>query len=172
MNRNNKRRKNDLFKPKKHLGSGTFGRVEKALSKLNGNTYALKLIENVDLLYLDSFEAEAEAMMRAKSDYTVELLDHFFDEELITYVFVMPYYSKGSLQDHVSENSKRWDKLDILCFLYQICQAFLSFSQQGGGCWHLDLKPDNILIKAEGEYSICDFGCAKLVDNINNSRYL
>jgi serine/threonine protein kinase len=26
---------------------------------------------------------------------------------------------------------------------------------------HLDLKPDNILIKAPGEYLVCDFGCAK-----------
>lgn len=36
----------------------------------------------------------------------------------------------------------------------------------------MDLKPDNILVKAEGEYLICDFGCAKLVDNVNNSRFL
>ena len=46
--------------------------------------------------------------------------------------------------------------------------AFLSFDKHVGGCWHLDLKPDNILIKAEGEYLICDFGCAKLVDNLDN----
>jgi serine/threonine protein kinase len=83
----------------------------------------------------------------------------------------MPYYSKGSLQDYLQSNKNKWEKLDILCFLYQICQAFLSFSEHGG-CWHLDLKPDNILIKSEGEYSICDFGCAKLVDNINNSKFL
>lgn len=85
--------------------------------------------------------------MRAKSDYTVELLDHFFDEETGTYVFVMPYYRKGNLSSLLSYT--KWTKLDILSFLYQICQAFLSFNKKGA-CWHLDLKPDNILVKAEG----------------------
>lgn len=55
----------------------------------------------------------------------------------------MPYYSKGNLSQLLQ---KKWNKLDILSFLYQICQAFLSFSKQGA-CWHLDLKPDNILVK-------------------------
>lgn len=85
-------------------------------------------------------------MMRAKSDYTVELLDHFYDENLCAYIFVMSYYSKGSLTNVLNKN---WTKLDILCFMYQICQAFLSFNKKGA-CWHLDLKPDNILVKADG----------------------
>lgn len=46
-----------LFKPKKHLGTGSFGRVEKCLNKLDGNTYAVKLLENVDMIYLDSIRA-------------------------------------------------------------------------------------------------------------------
>jgi serine/threonine protein kinase len=33
-----------LFKPKKHLGTGSFGRVEKCLSKVDGKTYAVKLL--------------------------------------------------------------------------------------------------------------------------------
>lgn len=80
----------------------------------------------------------------------------------------MPYYNKGNLTSFMK---KEWNRIDILCFLFQICQAFLSFDKKGA-CWHLDLKPDNILVKAEGEYLICDFGCAKLVDNINHSKFL
>lgn len=128
------------------MGSGSFGRVEKSLSKIDGKTYAVKLLENVETLFLDSIRSEAEAMMRAKSDYTVELLDHFYDEDLRTYIFVMPYYSKGNLSNFLD---RVWSKLDILCFMFQICQAFLSFTKKGG-CWHLDLKPDNILVKANG----------------------
>jgi serine/threonine protein kinase len=45
MERNSKgRRKDEIYKSKKHLGSGTFGRVEKVVSKIDGNVYALKLI--------------------------------------------------------------------------------------------------------------------------------
>ena len=78
----------------------------------------------------------------------------------------MPFYRKGSLSDCL-KNKKIQTPTDILCFLYQITMAFLSFDKHAG-CWHLDLKPDNILVKAEGEYLICDFGCAKLVDNLDN----
>ena len=54
-------------------------------------------------------------MMRAKSDYTVELLDHFYDEDSKTYIFVMPYYRKGNLTDYLD---KKWDFSEILCFLF------------------------------------------------------
>ena len=36
-------------------------------------------------------------MKRAKSDYSVELVDNFYDPEEESYVLVMPYYRKGSL---------------------------------------------------------------------------
>ena len=57
--------------------------------------------------------------------------------------------------------NRKWSKLEILCFLSQVCEAFLSI--QHAACWHLDLKPDNIILKSDGEYLICDFGCAKLL---------
>jgi serine/threonine protein kinase len=60
----------------------------------------------------------------------------------------MPYYRKGNLSSYL-DRYKKWSKLDILCFLYEMCQAFLSFNKKGA-CWHLDLKPDNILVKADG----------------------
>ena len=78
----------------------------------------------------------------------------------------MPYYRKGSLADEIKNITTQ---TGIISFLYQITMAFLAFDKHAG-CWHLDLKPDNILVKAEGEYLICDFGCAKLVDSLNVSR--
>ena len=36
---------------------------------------------------------------------------------------------------------------------------------------HLDLKPDNILIKSPGQYVLCDLGCSrKLENNMGGSR--
>ena len=29
---------------------------------------------------------------------------------------------------------------------------------------HLDLKPDNILIKSPGQYVLCDLGCSRRLD--------
>ena len=36
-------------------------------------------------------------MMMAKSDNTVPLISHYYDEMEQSYVFVMPYYKKGNL---------------------------------------------------------------------------
>lgn len=47
MKTENEKKYESLFRPKKHLGSGSFGRVEKSLSKIDGKTYAVKLLENV-----------------------------------------------------------------------------------------------------------------------------
>ena len=80
----------------------------------------------------------------------------------------MPYYRKGTLSNHIKRIKTQ---TDIVCLLYQITMAFLAFSKYEG-CWHLDLKPDNILFKDEGEYMICDFGCAKLVDNLGGGSML
>ena len=69
----------------------------------------------------------------------------------------MPYYNKGNLTSFMK---KEWNRIDILCFLFQICQAFLSFDKKGA-CWHLDLKPDNILIGIDNDLKISDFGLAR-----------
>lgn len=81
-------------------------------------------------------------MMKTKSDNTVPLIDHYFDEQDQSYVFVMPYYKKGNLTKYMD---KKWSKTEILCFLSQICEGFLSLIH--ASCWHLDLKPDNIILK-------------------------
>ena len=86
-------------------------------------------------------------MKRAKSDYSVSLIDNFYDPEEESYVLVMPFYRNGSLGDEI-KNIK--SPTQVLCFLYQITMAFLSFDKNLGGCWHLHLKPDNILVKSEG----------------------
>ena len=89
--------KQESFIEKRPLGSGTFGKVGKCLLKATGETYAVKVIENVSEMFIENMESEIEAMKRAKSDYSVELVDNFYDPEEESYVLVMPYYRKGSL---------------------------------------------------------------------------
>jgi len=38
------------------------------------------------------------------------------------------------------------------------------------GVVHLDIKPENILIKADGSYKLGDFGHARLIDEILNKE--
>lgn len=45
---------------------------------------------------MDSIEDEAKNMLKTKSEYVLELIDHFYDEELGSYILVTPYYKMGS----------------------------------------------------------------------------
>ncbi len=84
-------------------------------------------------------------MKKIKSDYTLDLLDHFYDEKLAAYILVLPFYRKGNLSTIMH---RIWDPKDILLFLFQIQKALIEIFKSN--IWHLDLKPDNILIKSEG----------------------
>ena len=101
-------------------------------------------MEGISEMFLDGIQSEIEAMKRAKSDYSVELLDNFYDPDTESYILVMPFYRKGSLAEQIK---KIKTQTDIICLLYQITMAFLVFDKHAG-CWHLDLKPENILVKA------------------------
>lgn len=105
---------------------------------------------------VDRIQEEANNMLRTSSDYTLQLIDHFHDQNENMYIFIMPICKSGSLTSKMFE---KWSLENILLFMYQISQAFIDLSKKQ--IMHLDLKPDNILIKAPGEYLVCDFGCAK-----------
>ncbi len=64
-------------------------------------------------------------MVNAQSDHSLELYDHFLDEENSQYIFVMPFCKFGSLEKKLNDD---WTLDSILLFLYQITQAFVDFS--------------------------------------------
>lgn len=66
-------------------------------------------------------------MKNAKSDYSLELYDHFFDRSNLQYILVMPFCKFGSLEKKINEN---WSLDSILLFMYQITQAFVDFSEK------------------------------------------
>ena len=48
-------------------------------------------------------------MKTAHSDFTMELIDHFYDEDYQngSYIFVMPFYKKGSLTEIIRNDWKQ-----------------------------------------------------------------
>jgi hypothetical protein len=42
-------------------------------------------------------------MKNAKSDYSLDLVDHFFEEENKVYILVMPYCKLGSIEAHMDQ---------------------------------------------------------------------
>ena len=67
--------------------------------------------------------------------------------------------------------NNKWTLDETLLFTYQISKALYELSNEN--IIHLDLKPDNILLKAKGQYLLCDFGCARNINkgHLNKSMY-
>lgn len=117
-------------------------------------------------LYIENIEEEANNMIKSNSEYVLELIDHFYDDNLSSYILVTPYYKMGSFETLMK---KDWELDELFLFFYEIAKGLFDLSKSQ--ILHLDLKPDNILIRSPGQYVLCDLGCSRKMDgNLTLSR--
>lgn len=123
---------------------------------------AIKVVRggrHVDEYHLKLFEREAQTLARLKHPAIAAIYqggrtdegEHFFAMELV----------RGApLNQYVREqNISRRERLKLFS---GICQA-INYAHQRGVI-HRDLKPSNILVDAEGQPKILDFGLARITD--------
>lgn len=107
----------------------------------------------------ESFRRETQALQELKHPYIVELLDSGVDPETEHYFLVMPWIER-QLPDLLAESPPEgWDDFWSVIGL-PILEA-LAFSHERS-CIHRDLKPSNILIAADNQIKLADFGISKL----------
>ncbi|KAG8870633.1 hypothetical protein FRB97_009581 [Tulasnella sp. 331] len=79
-------------------------------------------------------------------------------------LLVSPYYKNKNLRIYLHSNPGA-NKLDLL---YQAAEGLdYLHSHKPFPIAHLDMKAENVLITDEGEASICDFGVARVLDNVS-----
>lgn len=104
------------------------------------------------------FEREIELIASLKHPNIVSIFDSGLTADQRQY-YVMDYVSGMRLQEYVQ--AKRLSLRDALDLFARIAEA-VSFAHQKGVI-HRDLKPWNIVVDAEGNPKILDFGLAKAV---------
>ena len=75
---------------------------------------------------------------------------------------LMPFYSRGSLQDSLDANGPL-DPGEVRRIGLAVCRAVQSAHEIG--VVHRDIKPANILMTSAGEPAVADFGIAQLLDD-------
>ncbi|KAJ6333832.1 hypothetical protein OIU77_009672 [Salix suchowensis] len=145
------------------LGKGGSGSVFKGVLR-DGTHVAVKKLEKLDQ-DMSSFLAEVEAIGSINHFNLVRLIG--FCAEKSSGLLVFEYMSKGSLAKWIFKNDQRfcldWQTrtkvvLGIakgLAYLHEDCQKRII---------HFDIKPLNILLDANFNAKICDFGLSELVD--------
>ncbi|GGG24558.1 hypothetical protein GCM10010964_10780 [Caldovatus sediminis] len=145
------------------LGSGAMGTVYDAFDRLIERRVAIKVVRKPPGDDAEAREAaarfrrEAQAAGRLAHPAIVAVYDYGENAEYAW--IVMELVEGGSLKD-ILDRGERLGLPHIVRIMEQVLGA-LAFSHQRGVV-HRDIKPANIMLTAEGQVKIADFGIARL----------
>lgn len=151
------------FQIKEILGEGAMGVVYKAEDPFIRRTVAIKTIKKELFNITDGeamlarFRTEAQAAGRLHHPGIVAVFEYSEKDDLA--FLVMEYVDGKSLSNFIS-NTETQSLYDIIQIIKQILEA-LDYAHSNGVV-HRDIKPDNIIITADGQTKIADFGIAHL----------
>ncbi|HTG36522.1 MAG TPA: serine/threonine-protein kinase [Thermoanaerobaculia bacterium] len=148
----------------KALDRGGMGAVFKAKDTRNGRVVALKILPPNALSYSRN---EDKAQARLKHRYIATLYDSDTTPEGFRYVAME--YVEGIPITAFAEADRPTLRGRLELFR-QVCEAVEHAHQKL--VVHRDLKPDNILVTAEGEPKLLDFGIAKILSPTLAARTL
>lgn len=144
------------------IGGGGMATVFRARDVRNGATVAVKMMhphlaENPQ--YIERFRREAQTTMALQSPHVVRIVD--VGQEGVTHFLVMEYVAGITVHQLVQERGALSvsQALDIAA---QVAEAL--DAAQRHGIVHRDIKPQNIMITADGIVKVMDFGIARSSD--------
>ena len=150
------------FEPLKIIGKGAFGEVRVCKYILNGSIVAIKKMKKEEMHKKNQVlhvRAERDVLSEAKNEWIVDLKFSFQDQN---YLYLgMEFLPGGDLmsllmaRDILPEHEAKFYAAEIVLAIESVHKL---------DCIHRDLKPDNVLIDADGHIKLSDFGLSKKLD--------
>jgi len=141
------------------VGAGGMGEVYKAVQQGLGRVVALKILAQElsgDREYVKRFLHEARAAGQLSNPNVVQVFD--VGEENGVYYYSMEFVDAGSVQDLIAGGRPLPQKRATEIVL-QAASA-LDFAEKKN-IIHCDIKPDNLMLTADGHVKLADLGIAK-----------
>ena len=161
----------DMFNTVKPLGIGAFGVVSLVRKVDTGKLYAMKTLRKADVLRRNQVahvKAERDILAEADNEWVVKLFFSFQDIENL--YFVMEYIPGGDMMSLLIKLGTFPEHLTLF-YVAELVNAIESVHRMG--FIHRDIKPDNILIGADGHIKLTDFGlCTGFRWTHDSKRYL
>jgi serine/threonine-protein kinase len=146
------------------IGAGAYARVYAATQKSTSRTVAVKIMSGPQLndTRLNRLRREAATLMRLSHRNIVQVYATGGDESC--YWYAMEFIEGGDVARRLKIGPVPW----------QTAYAWLKQSLAGlqvaheNGVVHRDLKPQNLMLAADGTIRVADFGLVKVDDNLGN----
>ncbi|XP_026076380.1 myotonin-protein kinase isoform X4 [Carassius auratus] len=153
------------FEILKVIGRGTFSEVALARMRNTQQVYALKIMNKWNILKRGEtacYQEEREVLLKGDRRWITQLHYAFQDDNYL--YLVMDYYVGGDLLTLLSKFGDRIPEDMARFYLAEMVMAIDSVHRLG--YVHRDIKPDNILLTADGHTRLGDFGsCLRLEDD-------
>lgn len=145
------------------IGVGGMAIVYRAIDQRTGHNVAVKVLRpefNQDAEFVSRFQREAEAASKMTHHNIVNLLDVGMDGD--NRYLVMEYVQGKTLKELIKEKGRLSPQVAA-----QITIRILSALQHAhqNGIIHRDIKPQNILVHADGHIKVSDFGIARMANS-------
>ena len=108
----------------------------------------------------EKFKKEASRLAALRHQNLVRVYDSF--EENCTVYYVMDYIKGESLREKLNREGVLQESL-VMNYLNQLISALQVVHQQN--IWHLDIKPENIMVDKQDKVYLVDFGASKHIEN-------
>jgi eukaryotic-like serine/threonine-protein kinase len=144
------------------VGSGGMSSVYRARDKLLERTVALKILHEQftrDDAYVERFRREARAVAQLAHPNIVTVIDR---GEQDGRQFIVFEYVDGMNLKELLDQEGPLDPREAIELSLQVARA-LAFAHENG-LVHRDVKPQNVLIDADGRAKVTDFGIAHALD--------
>ncbi|KAI7868931.1 kinase-like domain-containing protein [Spinellus fusiger] len=146
------------------LGTGSFGRVHLVQSKVNARYYAIKVLKKTEVVRLKQVEHtnnEKHILESVAHPFLVNMWGTFQDDANL--YMVMDYVPGGELFS-VLRRSQRFPDHVAKFYAAEVMLAIEYMHSKD--MIYRDLKPENLLLDAQGHIKITDFGFAKYVPDV------
>src|SRR5271156_4610322 len=142
------------------VARGGMASIFRGIDVVDGNPVAIKIPHpelEADVLFFDRFHREADIGRKLNHPGVVKVLP---DEDTGRVCMIMEWVEGTRLREMIDRQGKLPQEM-ALRITVQICEALDYIHAHG--VVHRDLKPDNILIGANNEVKLLDFGIASEV---------
>ncbi len=146
----------DDFDPLKVIGRGAFGEVRLVQKRDTGHVYAMKILRKsamVEKEQVAHVRAERDVLVEADHPWVVKMFYSF--QDAINLYLIMEFLPGGDLMTLLMKK----DTLSEECTQFYIAETALAIDYiHKLGFIHRDIKPDNLLLDANGHVKLSDFG--------------